>query len=147
MHDEGADQEGGGDVAGDAEREQRDQVGADHGAVRRLGRGDAFQLALAEFLRLLRGPLGGGVADQRGDAGADARNRPDGRADQRGAGERALAGGIFGERDAPVRRIAARVERKGGFVGAPRLFHADQDFAHHQHAHAYGDDRDAVLKL
>lgn len=88
---QGADHQGGTDAAGDAEAEQRDQVGADHRGIGAFGRGDAMQIALAEALRLARRLPGRGVAHERRRRRADARHRAQHGADDGAAQHRVPA--------------------------------------------------------
>ena len=93
MDQEGADQDGGREIAGHADGQQRNERRADDGVVGGFGRGHAFQLALAEIGGARRSALGRGIAEEAGDHGADAGQRADGNADQARApdGARAVA--------------------------------------------------------
>ena len=82
-----AEQRGRHGVAGDAEREERDQRAADGGVVRRLGGDDALKLAPPVVFGMLGRPLLLIIGHHAGQRPADARQNADGRADEPGTDE------------------------------------------------------------
>ncbi len=143
---EGAEDDGGGAAARDAERQQMHQRAADRSGRGGLRRNDALGDAGAHQGLALAEPRLDAVADERGDGGAGARQQPDQVADHRRAEKHALdlvqllPGRQFGA------RIGDLVERLGGEAGVqPRQHLADAIGAdhHHQEFDAVGEDRRA----
>ena len=132
------DQERGGDVSGDAERDCRDQVRAGHSTVRSLGGGDTLQAPGAEFLGHFRGPLGGAVAEETRERHAEARHHAHKRTDVRRANEGLQAGAEL----VPVDLLGSAVPgRHGGlrvFVGSPFIDELAQHRGHGQKANGEG---------
>ncbi len=79
-------------IAGNAEGQHGHQGGAVDRVVSRFRCRDAFELALAEFLRLIRRVLGGRVADERRHHLANAGNDADRCANYRRAQNGSAAG-------------------------------------------------------
>ena len=121
MEHERAQQQSGNAITGDAQRQQRDHGGADHGVVGRLGSGDAIQAAFAELFGVLGSAADLVVAQELGHAAADTGHG----AQNAGDGGGAEAGGQDAEHlflgQALLIDLAGVVQLAAGHLEVPQL--------------------------
>ena len=121
MEHEGTQQQSGDAVTGDAQRQQGDHGGADHGVVGGFCRSNAFQAALAELLGVLGGTADLVVAQELGHAAADTGHG----AQNAGDGGGTEAGGQDADRlflgQALLIDLAGVVQLAAGHLEVPQL--------------------------